>query len=70
MAFFNACLASGGLLALDVGENADNLSMSTAMEDGEDDPVATFLATQAASLSAAQATLQVTERVNPIGFRN
>lgn len=58
MAYFNICLASGGALALDTGEGAAMLSLSTALEDAEDDPLNNFLATQAAHLSAKRSHLQ------------
>lgn len=59
MAFFNACLASGGVIALETGEAAAMVSLSTALEDGEDDPLNQFLAAQAANLSSSQAGMQV-----------
>lgn len=59
MAYFNACLASGGVLALESGEAAAIVSLSTALDDGQDDPLNQFLASHAANLGSAQPVMQV-----------
>lgn len=59
MAYFNTCLASGGILALDAGESGAAMSIGAALEDGEEDPFSDFLASQAANLSSTQPSMQV-----------
>ena len=59
MAYFNACLASGGVLVVESREAVAMASLSTALDDGQDDPLNQFLASHAANLGNTQRSMQV-----------